>query len=181
MMMQGGTGDSPEFIEFRANKYVDTGVQINSELKVSLKIRFHSADNSANIIGKWGSPYFATSVSGTSYFRWYIIDTFNGDNFKSEEDSIVDLKVGNIIEIVKDRNKLYIDNILKVEHPFSQFRIGETFLIGGNNVTINADVYSFAIWQDDVLVDEYLPHVEDGKEYFKGKNTGKLLEVKTKG
>lgn len=145
MMQPGSTGESPEFIEFRSNKYVDTGVQTNSELKVSLKIRFHSADNSANIIGRWGSPYFATSVYGASYFRWYIVDTFNGDNFKSEEDSIVGLKVGNIIEIVKDRNKFYIDNILKAEHPYSQFRTGETLLIGGNNVTINADVYSFAI------------------------------------
>lgn len=175
----GGTGESPEFIEFRHDKYVDTGIIVDSELKVSLKIKFHSANASANIIGRWGSPYYTTSISGASYSRWYVLDTFNGDNFRSEEDSIVDLKVGNIIEIVKDRNKLYIDNVLKVEHPYSQMNSGSNTLIGGNNVTFDADVYAFSIWQDDVLVDEYIPYVENGKEYFRGKNTGKLLEVLT--
>lgn len=177
--MQGSIGESPEFIEFRRDRYVDTGMTSNGDLKVSLKIRFHSADNSANIIGRWDSPYYTTSISGASYSRWYVLDTFNGDNFRSEEDSIVDLKVGNIIEIVKDRNKLYIDNVLKVEHPYSQMNSGNNTLIGGNNVTFDADVYAFSIWQDDVLVDEYIPYVENGKEYFRGKNTGKLLEVLT--
>lgn len=179
MMMQGSIGESPEFIEFRRDRYVDTGMESNGDLKVSLKIKFHSANASANIIGRWGSSYYTTSISGASYSRWYILDTFNGDNFRSEEDSIVDLKVGNIIEIVKDRNKLYIDNVLKAEHPYSQFNTGSSLLIGGNNVTVDADIYSFAIWQDDVLTDEYLPYVVDGKEYFRGKNTGKLLEVLT--
>lgn len=180
MMMQPIlTGESPEFIEFRYDKYVDTGANINSELKVSLKIRFHSADNSANIIGRWGFPYYATSVSGASYSGWYVVDVFNSDRFLSEEDAAVDLKIGNVIEIVKDRNKLYIDNVLKVEHPYSQFHTGNFVLIGGNNVTVDADIYSFALWQDDVLTDEYLPYVVDGKEYFRGKNTGKLLEVLT--
>lgn len=179
MMMQGSIGESPEFIEFRRDRYVDTGMESNGDLKVSLKIRFHSADSSANIIGKWGSPYYATSVSGASYFRWYVVDVFNNDRFSSEEDATVDLKIGNVIEIVKDRNKLYIDNVLKAEHPYSQFNTGSSLLIGGNNVTVDADIYSFALWQDDMLTDEYLPYVVDGKEYFRGKNTGKLLEVLT--
>ena len=178
-MQPGITGESPEFIEFRKDRYVDTGMKMNGDLKVSLKIRFHSANSSANIIGKWGSPYYATSVSGASYSRWYIIDVFSNDKFVTEEDSIVDLKIGNVIEIVKDRNKLYIDNVLKAEHPYSQLYSGDFVLIGGNNVTVDADIYSFAIWQDDVLTDEYLPYVVDGKEYFRGKNTGKLLEVLT--
>ena len=180
MAMQPGiTGESPEFIEFRRDRYVDTGINTNSDLKVSLKIRFHSADSSTNIIGRWGSPYYVTSISGASYFRWYVVDSFNNDRFSSEEDATVDLKIGNVIEIVKDRNKLYIDNVLKAEHPYSQFHTGNSVLIGGNNVTVDADIYSFALWQDDALIDEYLPYVVDGKEYFRGKNTGKLLEVLT--
>lgn len=180
MAMQPGiTGESPEFIEFRRDRYVDTGMKMNGDLKVSLKIRFHSADSSASIIGRWGYPYYATSVSGASYSRWYVLDVFNNDRFSSEEDATVDLKIGNVIEIVKDRNKLYIDNVLKAEHPYSQFNTGSSVLIGGNNVTVDADIYSFALWQDDVLTDEYLPYVVDGKEYFRGKNTGKLLEVLT--
>ena len=180
MAMQPGiTGESPEFIEFRRDRYVDTGMEMDGDLKVSLKIRFHSVDSSANIIGRWGSPYYATSVSGASYSGWYVVDVFNNDRFSSEEDAAVDLKIGNVIEIVKDRNRLYIDNVLKAEHPYSQFHTGSFVLIGGNNVTVDADIYSFALWQDDVLTDEYLPYVVDGKEYFRGKNTGKLLEVLT--
>ena len=68
-MQPGITGESPEFIEFRRDRYVDTGMTSNGDLKVSLKIRFHSADNSANIIGRWGSPYYGTSIYGASYFR----------------------------------------------------------------------------------------------------------------
>lgn len=178
MAMQPGiTGESPEFIEFRGDRYVDTGMEVNGDLKVSLKIRFHSADSSACIIGRWGSPYYATSISGASYSRWYVVDVFNNDRFSSEEDAAVDLKIGNVIEIVKDRNKLYIDNVLKAEHPYSQFHTGSSVLIGGNNLTFDADVYSFAIWQNDVLDDEYYPFVAGEKEYFRGKNTGKLLEV----
>lgn len=178
MAMQPGiTGESPEFIEFKSDRYVDTGIKANGDLKVSLKIRFHSADSSANIIGRWGFPYYATSISGTSYSGWYVVDIFNGDRVEFEEDAAVDLKIGNVIEIVKDRNRLYIDNVLKAEHPYSQFETGSMVLIGGNNVTFDADVYSFALWQDDVLVDEYYPFVAGEKEYFRGKNTGKLLEV----
>ena len=178
MAMQSGiTGESPEFIEFRSDRYVDTGMEVNGDLKVSLKIRFHSADSSANIIGRWGFPYYATSISGASYSRWYVVDVFNNDRFTSEEDATVDLKIGNVIEIVKDRNRFYIDNVLKAEHPYSQFRTDSNVFIGGNNVTFDADVYSFALWQDDVLDDEYYPFVAGEKEYFRGKNTGKLLEV----
>lgn len=179
MMQPGIMGESPEFIEFRRDRYVDTGMETDGDLKVSLKIRFHSVDSSASIIGRWGSPYYATSVSGASYSGWYVVDVFNRDRFSSEEDAAVDLKIGNVIEIVKDRNRLYIDNVLKAEHPYSQFHTGSFVLIGGNNVTVDADIYSFALWQDDVLTDEYLPYVVDGKEYFRGKNTGKLLEVLT--
>lgn len=180
MAMQPGiTGESPEFIEFRSDRYVDTGMKTDGDLKVSLKIKFHSADSSANIIGRWGSPYYAISISGASYSGWYLVDVFNRDRVEFEEDAAVDLKIGNVIEIVKDRNRLYIDNVLKAEHLYSQFRTDSTVFIGGNNVTVDADIYSFALWQDDVLTDEYLPYVVDGKEYFRGKNTGKLLEVLT--
>lgn len=74
MMQPGSTGESPEFIEFRYDKYVDTGVKMNSDLKVSLKIKFHSADKSANIIGRWGNPNFTMSISGFES-NWYIADS----------------------------------------------------------------------------------------------------------
>ena len=51
MAMQPGiTGESPEFIEFRRDRYVDTGMEMDGDLKVSLKIRFHSADSSASLL-----------------------------------------------------------------------------------------------------------------------------------
>ena len=176
MMQPGSTGESPEFIEFRYDKYVDTEVKMNSDLKVSLKIKFHSASESANIIGRWGNPNFTMSVSGAGS-NWYIVDIFRKDRITIPNS---ELKVGNVIEIVKDKNMTYIDNVLMAKHQYEQYSVADTLLIGGNNVTLNADVYSFAIWQNDALIDEYYPFVIDGKEYFKGKHTGKLLEVKIK-
>lgn len=177
MMQPGSTGESPEFIEFRYDKYVDTGVYMNSDLKVSLKIKFYSANNPANIIGRWGNPNFTMSISGYGS-NWYIVDIFCNSDRMTIPNS--ELKVGNVIEIVKDKNMTYINNVLMAEHQYGQYSTGDKLLIGGNNVTVNADVYSFSIWQDDALIDEYYPFVIDGKEYFKGKHTGKLLEVKIK-
>lgn len=177
MMMQGSIGETPEFIEFRRDKYVETEVKMNSDLKVSLKIKFYSANNSANIIGRWGNPKFTTSISGYGS-DWNVIDVFsNNDRMKIP---ISELKVGSVIEIVKDKNMTYINDVSMAEHQYEQYNVADILLIGGHNVTFNADVYSFAIWQNDALIDEYYPFVIDGKEYFKGKHTGKLLEVKIK-
>lgn len=177
MMQPGSTGESPEFIEFRYDKYVDTGVKMNSDLKVSLKIKFYSASESANIIGRWGNPNFTMSISGAGS-NWYIVDIFHNNDRITIPNS--ELKMENIIEIVKDKNMTYIDNVLMAEHQYEPYSVADILLIGGHNVTFNTDVYSFAIWQDDVLIDEYYPFVIDGKEYFKGKHTSKLLEVKIK-
>lgn len=165
-----------DFIEFRADKYVDTGININADLKVSLKIKFYSANNSANIIGRWGNPKFTMSISGTSS-NWNVIDVFSNDRMTIP---ISELKVGNVIEIVKDKNMTYINDVLMAEHQYEQYNTADILLIGGNNITFNADVYSFAIWQNDMLIDEFLPVRINGKEYFKGKDTKRLLEVITK-
>lgn len=174
MMQPGSTGESPEFIEFRYDKYVDTGVYMNSELKVSLKIRFHQPTNLSCIIGKWSLTKFEIGIHD---YNWNLRDFYNDDRIDIPYSV---LKVGNVIEIVKDKNMTYFDGILKAEHPTVQFNDYTPVYIGSNNVTLNADVYSFAIWQNDALIDEYYPFVIDGKEYFKGKHTGKLLEVKIK-
>lgn len=145
----------PEFIEFRADKYVPTGIAENSELKVYLKIRF---------------------ISLGSY--QYIIGYYAGQN--NIKIPFSEFKIGSVIEIVKDRNKTYVDGVLKAEHTYKAFSRTNIMGIGGNTFGINADVYAFSIWNNDVLVDEYYPAIVDGKEYFKGKNTGKLLEVVTK-
>lgn len=173
MMMQGGTGESPEFIEFRADKYVPTGIEKNSELKVYLKIRFESLSSYQTVIGSYGGG-------------WFNMGPYKGDmeDFYGNNSKIVipyeEWKVGNIIEIVKDRNKTYVDGVLKAEHAYQSFSRTDILGIGGNTFGIYADVYAFSIWDNDVLVDEYYPAIVDGKEYFKGKNTGKLLEVVTK-
>ena len=173
MMMQGSIGESPEFIEFRYDKYVVTGAKMNSELKVSLKIRFHQPTNLSCMIGRWSYTKFEIGIHD---YKWNMRDFYNDDRIDIPYSV---LKVGNVIEIVKDKNLTYFDGILKAEHPTAQFNVDASVFIGSNNVTLNADVYSFALWQDDALIDEYLPYVVDGKEYFRGKNTGKLLEVLT--
>lgn len=173
MMMQGSIGESPEFIEFRRDKYVETEVKMNSDLKVSLKIKFQQTNNIANIMGDYGSNSFAMTIN----YYGDVSDVYNGSKITIPNS---ELKEGNIIEIVKDKNMTYIDGALKAEHPYGQFNTGNSFLIGDQSVIFNADVYSFAIWQNDALIDEYYPFVIDEKEYFKGKHTGKLLEVKIK-
>lgn len=172
MMQPGSTGESPEFIEFRYDKYVDTGVKMNSDLKVSLKIKFQQANKIANIMGDYASSFFAMAIN----YYGDISDVYNGSKITIPNSEI---KVGNVIEIVKDKNMTYIDGVLKAEHSYGHFN-SNNLLIGDQSVVFNADVYNFAIWQNDVLVDEFYPFVIDGKEYFKGKHTGKLLEVKMK-
>jgi len=173
MMMQGSIGESPEFIEFRRDKYVPTGVAENSELKVYLKIRFISLGSYQYIIG-----YYAGSWFNMGPYSGYVEDYYaNQNNIKIPNS---EFKIGSVIEIVKDRNKTYVDGVLKAEHTYKAFSRTNIMGIGGNTFNLNADVYAFSIWDNDVLVDEYYPAIVDGKEYFKGKNTSKLLEVVTK-
>lgn len=169
----GGTGESPEFIEFRANKYVPTGVTASSEIKVRLKVKFLSLGSYQFIIGWYAGAWFNMGP-----YAGYVEDYYaNQNNIKIP---ISEFKIGNVIEIVKDKNKTYVDDVLKAEHKYKQFSRTDIIGIGGNTFNLNADIYNFAFWQDDILIDEYYPYVVDGKEYFKGKNTGKLLEVITK-
>lgn len=163
----------PEFIEFRADKYVPTGIAENSELKVYLKIRFISLGSYQYIIGYYRGGWFVMRAYNKYVEDYYADQTVIKIPFS-------EFKIGSVIEIVKDRNKTYVDGVLKAEHTYEAFSRTDLMGIGGNTFMIHADVYAFSIWDNDVLVDEYYPAIVDGKEYFKGKNTGKLLEVVTK-
>lgn len=170
MMMQGGTGESPGFIEFRKDKYVSTGILENSELKVILKIKFHSVTSYVVIMGHYAGDRFNMGL-----FVNNVEDYYNGHQVKIPWSELL---TGEAIVITKDRNMTYFDGLLKAEHPYKQFSRTDILIIGDG---CNADIYGFSIWQDGAMVDEYIPYVENGKEYFRGKNTGKLLEVMTKG
>ena len=151
-------------------KYVDTGVTVTGDIRFEMKVRFFLLSNYQSILGRYGDNWWGMGVYAG------IEDKFGGSKIVIPEQ---DFKAGDVITLVKDRNKTYVDGVLKVEHPYKQFERDYSLMICNERSGVDGDVYSFAIWQDDTLIDEYYPFVVDGKEYFKGKNTGKLLEILT--
>lgn len=152
-------------------KYMDTGIPVTGNIKFVMKARFHWLGNYNSILGRYADNYWGMGVYGD------IEDKYGNTKINIPK---ADFKVGDVIILTKDRNKTYIDGILKAEHQYKQFERDYSLMICNERSGVNADIFMFSVWQDDALIDEYYPFVIDGKEYFKGKHTGKLLEVKIK-
>lgn len=140
-----------EYLESSGDCWIDTLSYLSGDSKVEIK-GYLSNLTSTSLIGY--NPYFViTSTSSYIRFRY---------NSRSIDTAI---NKHSLHEIVFDRNIVYVDEVKKAEFVYSAFETNRTALLfarRAQNGAVeeaqpNARVYYCRIYDDDVLVRNFIP------------------------
>jgi hypothetical protein len=156
------------YIEFDNDSYIDTGIALGDGavgINTKVEIRFSEKDGELfydRVFGVFNQFGFY-SVTQTSE-SWYT--TYGGSSYRFGytgvwQDFIPDY---NVHTVVKDGNSTYFDGQLVSTITATQPTSSLNIFLGaennnGNATTSNLDgnVYTFKIWQNDVLVRDLVP------------------------
>ena len=166
-----------DYIHTDGNSYIDTGIALGINHKVSVKVKTPSSSSSAiQLFGNYSDSagYFtcnvANSIGAISRFDGA---TYTGDISRSD---------GNFHTYSLDKNGILIDSdaILNWNKTPTDFQQSDSFYLfrarGSSSVTPNGtQISEEKVWENDTLVQHLKPCVVAGKACFYDMVTGKVF------
>ena len=167
-----------EYLQSTGTQWIDTGVVPNQDTGVKIKAKFNSIYNSDTSL--FGSGQSARNRT-FEFYLWNGRPSFNYDNYNYEDN--IAIKIGDMIII--DWNKNIIDYSINdtskptITRPYRDFYTPYTMGLFAvqrpEGVSIGkVSIYLFQIWQDDILVRDFIPVIKDGTPCMFDKVEGKF-------
>lgn len=154
-----------DYINFDANGYFDTGYAPNNNIKIESRFSFSSLRYSLLYYAERQKVGFylgsgSQTSTGVTYFQ-YGTDMDITSSFAPELNTVYNL--------VQDKNKLYINDVLKYTQPTTPtFQSTINLYIGvayqAPNYIMKGNVYSFKVYNDN-LIRDYIPIRVGNGEY----------------
>lgn len=161
---------SPRFNGSANSQWIDSGVIGKSGTKVEADIAWIKLDSDCGLIG--------SRISASSDSRFYPIHTYNNELSFGYVKFVYTknyLEVGRRYKIVSDNKKnsqtIYVDDQLvysdtrsdEIDTAYPMYIFAEN-VAGVASYHSSARIYSMKIWQDDVLVRNFVPVLADNME-----------------
>ena len=165
-----------EYIESTGTQYINTGYNPNSNTKVEAKFKMNETANTF----KWLFSSRNQALAGDGYGFGAVANGFIDSEYNSRVSSTTDkLTNGTVYTIVKDKNVCrYNDSVLTnpestftVNYPLSIFALNNIGTIEVSSYT-KANCYYFKIYDNDILVRDFIPVFQDGVACMVDKLTG---------
>ena len=149
-----------EYIESRGTQYIDTGFKPNYNTKVDIDFKTKSLEleNNASIFGSrenaLNKHYGCTKGGYNQFYTGYFNESIN---------TYISLNENTRYHIIKDKNKTYLDGALVDTRTYASFQTDYNMYIfamnqaNGDWFRSNIKVYSCKIYDNDVLVRDFVP------------------------
>ena len=155
-----------DYIESTGTQYVDTGFKPNNNTSIEMKVLIPSSQ-AGNVVRFFESRNNANTVDGAfgilSFDDSNKILQFRYDTAKNS-DTNSQLAIDTEYIIRTDKNKLYVNDTLKVEQTTSTFQLNYNLLLFGyqspSDLHSNTGVYRlyyFKIYDNGVLIRDFKP------------------------
>lgn len=186
-----------EYIESSGTQYIDTNISTNSNTKIEIEVQFNNANLQECI---WCGRDFnsgGTGINNDTLFKFtngiFRVDYSGiGTNFSHTVNTTTKYKY------VQDKNLLYENNTLIYTSSSATFATTNKLRLfaarnrdGSVNNFFNGKVYSFKVYDNDTLVGDFIPAIDqdnvaclyeqvEGKLYY-NKGTGNFTAGNTTG
>lgn len=146
-----------EYLESTGTQYIDTGINVNNKCKIRAIAKFNNI-TTTQFSGTWGpAGRFQFGVASGKFNLG--LGSF-GLEFGSADTNrhVFEIDAKNKTCTIDDEIKSYSDTTMVFENNpyiaiFAQHNIEEDIVLNG----AKANVYSFKIWDDDILVRDFIP------------------------
>lgn len=179
------SGGDINYIEYLSGdgEYLNTGIYPTQNTKIDFEVEMQSSSQYRGVIGCRNSNSFACFTG-----RLNRDTVWRFDRGVSQFNSWKKITVGEKVNIVIDKNKMYIDNTLYHKYPDIEFSVNQPIYIfavndkGSPYSTSQMKLYSCKIYHNDVLVGDFRPcldtnnieclYDEVSKQYFYKQRVG---------
>lgn len=148
-----------EYIESTGTQYIDTGFTPNQDTKVIVDYQFTEV-TSAFLFGRRtdiGKDGYTINVSNGN-----LVSSYASENPANKSLGVAANTNRHIVD--KNKNKVYLDGVLKYTHAYTEFACSNTLeLLAANHGPVSGylpsktKLYSVKIYDDETLTREYIP------------------------